>query len=68
MAETLIQYSVNPTAKKFIFLPNITGPGDITPLHLAASTSGSDDMIDVLTKDPQEVKFLFLVASYSLFW
>ncbi|KAH0898005.1 hypothetical protein HID58_047573 [Brassica napus] len=55
MAETLIQYSVNPTAKKFIFLPNITGPGDITPLHLAASTSGSDDMIDVLTKDPQEI-------------
>ncbi|KAG2313440.1 hypothetical protein Bca4012_027996 [Brassica carinata] len=55
MAETLIHYSVNPTAKKFIFLPNITGPGDITPLHLAASTSGSDDMIDVLTNDPQEI-------------
>ncbi|KAG5410178.1 hypothetical protein IGI04_006497 [Brassica rapa subsp. trilocularis] len=56
MAETLIHYSVNSTAKKFIFLPNITGPGGITPLHLAASTSGSDDMIDVLTNDPQEVK------------
>ncbi|KAF8084996.1 hypothetical protein N665_0688s0017 [Sinapis alba] len=55
MAETLIHYSVDPTAKKFIFLPNITGPGDITPLHLAASTSGSDDMIDVLTSDPQEI-------------
>ncbi|KAF8106876.1 hypothetical protein N665_0130s0048 [Sinapis alba] len=55
MAETLIHYSVNPTAKKFIFLPNIKGPGDITPLHLSASTSGSDDMIDVLTNDPQEI-------------
>ncbi|KAG2254502.1 hypothetical protein Bca52824_084638 [Brassica carinata] len=55
MAETLIQYSVNPTAKKFIFLPSVKGPGDITPLHLAASTSGSDDMIDVLTNDPQEI-------------
>lgn len=60
MAETLIHYSVNPTGKKFIFLPNITGPGDITPLHLAASISGSEDMIDVLTSDPQEVKFLYL--------
>ncbi|KAL1190015.1 Squamosa promoter-binding-like protein 16 [Cardamine amara subsp. amara] len=55
MAETLIHYSVNPTTKNFIFLPNIAGPGDITPLHLAASTSGSDDMIDVLTNDPQEI-------------
>ncbi|KAJ0231635.1 Squamosa promoter-binding-like protein 16 [Hirschfeldia incana] len=55
MAETLIHYSVDPTAKKFIFLPNITGPGDITPLHLAASMSGSDDIIDVLTNDPQEI-------------
>lgn len=57
MAETLIHYSVNQTTKKFIFLPNITGLGDITPLHLAASISGSEDMIDVLTNDPQEVNF-----------
>ncbi|XP_019083405.1 PREDICTED: squamosa promoter-binding-like protein 16 isoform X2 [Camelina sativa] len=55
MAETLIHYSVNPSTKNFIFLPNIAGPGGITPLHLAASTSGSDDMIDVLTNDPQEI-------------
>lgn len=60
MAETLIRYSVKPAAKTFIFLPNIKGPGDITPLHLAASTSGSEDMIDVLTNDPLEVKFLNL--------
>ena len=51
MAETLIHYS----AKRFIFLPSVKGPGGITPLHLAASTSGSEDMIDVLTNDPQEV-------------
>ncbi|ESQ27461.1 hypothetical protein EUTSA_v10018065mg [Eutrema salsugineum] len=55
MAETLIHYSANPTTKKFIFVPNIAGPGDITTLHLAASTSGSEDMIDVLTNDPQEI-------------
>ncbi|CAN6936079.1 unnamed protein product [Brassica oleracea] len=51
MAETLIHYS----AKRFIFLPSVKGPGGITPLHLAASTSGSEDMIDVLTNDPQEI-------------
>lgn len=59
MVELLIQYSVNPStlgpSKKFVFLPNITGPGGITPLHLAACTSGSDDMVDLLTNDPQEV-------------
>ncbi|CAN8234386.1 unnamed protein product [Cochlearia groenlandica] len=55
MAETLIHYSVNTTSKKFIFSPNITGPGGITPLHLAASTSGSEDMINVLTNDPQGI-------------
>lgn len=60
MAETLIHYSINPSTKNFIFLPNIAGPGDITPLHLAASISGSNDMIDVLTNDPQEVHFLYV--------
>ncbi|KAJ4883939.1 Squamosa promoter-binding-like protein 16 [Raphanus sativus] len=51
MVETLIHYS----AKTFIFLPSIKGPGGITPLHLAASSSGSDDMVDVLTNDPQGI-------------
>ncbi|CAN8304568.1 unnamed protein product [Cochlearia groenlandica] len=56
MVELLINYSVNPgSSKKFVFLPNITGPGGITPLHLAACTSGSDDMVDLLTNDPQEI-------------
>jgi len=59
MVELLIHYLVNPltlsSSRKFVFLPNITGPGGITPLHLAACTSGSDDMIDLLTNDPQEV-------------
>ncbi|CAH8253028.1 unnamed protein product [Arabidopsis lyrata] len=59
MVELLIHYSVNPSAlssfKKFVFLPNRTGPGGITPLHIAACTSGSDDMIDLLTNDPQEI-------------
>lgn len=65
MVELLIHYSVNPAAlgssKKFVFLPNITGPGGITPLHLAACTSGSDDMVDLLTNDPHEVLCLSLM-------
>ncbi|XP_010477355.1 PREDICTED: squamosa promoter-binding-like protein 14 isoform X1 [Camelina sativa] len=59
MVELLIHYSVNPSAldssNNFVFLPNITGPGGMTPLHLAACTSGSDDMVDLLTNDPQEI-------------
>lgn len=59
MVKLLLHYAVNPleldSSKKFVFLPNITGPGGITPLHLAACTSGSDDMVDLLTNDPQEV-------------
>uniref|UniRef100_A0A1J3JYZ9 Squamosa promoter-binding-like protein 14 n=1 Tax=Noccaea caerulescens TaxID=107243 RepID=A0A1J3JYZ9_NOCCA len=61
MVELLIHYSVNPAAttlgasRNFVFLPNITGPGGITPLHLAACTSGSEDLVHLLTNDPQEI-------------
>ena len=58
MVDVLIHYftiSSNDASKKYIFPPNFEGPGGITPLHLAASTSGSDDMIDALTSDPLEV-------------
>lgn len=66
MVELLIHYSVNlGSSKKLVFLPNITGPGGITPLHLAACTSDSDDMVDLLTNDPQEVIFLSLPFSHD---
>ena len=58
MIDVLINYSVvsgNDASKKYIFPPNFVGPGGITPLHLAASMSGSDDIVDALTSDPQEV-------------
>ncbi|XP_021283617.1 squamosa promoter-binding-like protein 14 [Herrania umbratica] len=58
MADLLIHYSISSideSSKKYIFLPNLEGAGGITPLHLAACTSGSDDMVDVLTDDPQEI-------------
>uniref|UniRef100_A0A5B6YZU9 Putative squamosa promoter-binding-like protein 14 isoform X1 n=2 Tax=Davidia involucrata TaxID=16924 RepID=A0A5B6YZU9_DAVIN len=58
MVDLLIHYSVissNDTSKKYIFPPNLVGPGGVTPLHLAACTSSSDDMVDALTSDPQEI-------------
>lgn len=63
MVDVLIHYfiiSSNDASKKYIFPPNYTGPGGVTPLHLAACTSGSDEMIDALTSDPLEV-FCYLL-------
>ncbi|XP_052201898.1 squamosa promoter-binding-like protein 14 [Diospyros lotus] len=57
MVDLLIRYSVlsgNGTSK-YIFPPNFVGPGGVTPLHLAACTSSSDDIVDALTSDPQEI-------------
>lgn len=58
MIDLLIHYSMVDTqtsSRKYIFPPNLPGPDGITPLHLAACTSDSDDMVDALTNDPQEV-------------
>lgn len=58
MVDLLINYSVTSNdgaSKKYIFPPNLLGPGCVTPLHLAACTLGSDDMVDALTNDPLEV-------------
>lgn len=57
MVDLLIHYSVTSSeaSKKFIFPPNLVGPGGVTPLHLAASTLGSEDMVDALTNDPSEI-------------
>lgn len=55
MAELLVHYSIDDTSGTFIFPPNLKGPGGITPLHLAAATSGSDDVVDALTNDPKEI-------------
>nr|WMI30906.1 squamosa promter-binding-like protein 5 [Diospyros sp. 'deyangshi'] len=57
MVDLLIRYSVlsgNGTSK-YIFPPSSVGPGGVTPLHLAACTSSSDDIVDALTSDPEEM-------------
>ncbi|KAL5192956.1 Squamosa promoter-binding-like protein 14 [Glycine soja] len=58
MVDLLIHYSIpskNGTSRKYVFPPNLEGPGGITPLHLAAGTSGSESVVDSLTSDPQEI-------------
>ncbi|KAK4782183.1 hypothetical protein SAY86_016285 [Trapa natans] len=58
MVELLINYAINcgPEASRtYIFPPNMRGSGGITPLHLAACTSGSTGVVDALTNDPQEI-------------
>lgn len=58
MVDLLIHYSApcgSITSKKYIFPPNHRGPGGITPLHLAACTSDSYEIVDVLTGDPMQI-------------
>uniref|UniRef100_A0A2P2KP32 SBP-type domain-containing protein n=3 Tax=Rhizophora mucronata TaxID=61149 RepID=A0A2P2KP32_RHIMU len=40
---------------KFIFKPDIVGPAGITPLHMAASRDGCENVLDALTNDPGSV-------------
>ncbi|MQL98453.1 hypothetical protein Taro_031166 [Colocasia esculenta] len=58
MVDLLLHYSVShgiDSSKLYLFLPNTVGPGGVTPLHLAASTQDSEDIVDGLTDDPQEI-------------
>ncbi|XP_068647240.1 squamosa promoter-binding-like protein 15 [Aristolochia californica] len=58
MVDLLVHYYVScssDASKKYLFLPNLAGPGGVTPLHLAACTQGSEEIVDELTNDPQEI-------------
>jgi len=60
MVDLLLNYApssstIDLQTKSFIFPPNLTGPGGLTPLHLAASIQNSEDLVDALTSDPQDV-------------
>ncbi|XWS08429.1 hypothetical protein CRYUN_Cryun40dG0001800 [Craigia yunnanensis] len=39
----------------FMFKPNVVGPAELTPLHVAASREGSENVLDALTEDPGSV-------------
>uniref|UniRef100_A0A7N0T023 SBP-type domain-containing protein n=1 Tax=Kalanchoe fedtschenkoi TaxID=63787 RepID=A0A7N0T023_KALFE len=59
MVDMLVNYSIvsrDPKLSKiYVFPPNCTGPGGLTPLHIAACTSGLEDVVDALTNDPTEL-------------
>lgn len=65
MVDLLLQYHISSSkdsGRTYIFTPNMVGPGGITPLHVAACTSGLVDIVDALTNDSQEVlKFDLIV-------
>jgi hypothetical protein len=37
--------------------PDMAGPAGLTPLHIAASMQGAEDVVDALTSDPCQVCF-----------
>jgi hypothetical protein len=39
-----------------LFRPDMTGPAGLTPLHIAASMQGGEDIVDALTSDPLQVR------------
>lgn len=49
--------------ESFLFKPNIVGPMGFTPLHVAASTDGCEDVLDALVNDPGKVlSYNFLIV------
>jgi hypothetical protein len=57
MVHLLVQYVVicPDNSKLYPFVPNLPGPGGLTPLHLAASIENAEDIVDALTDDPQQI-------------
>jgi hypothetical protein len=56
MVRFLLRYKLNKNSKGStptnLFRPDALGPSAITPLHIAASTSDAEDVLDALTDDP----------------
>ncbi|KAK7281383.1 hypothetical protein RIF29_09334 [Crotalaria pallida] len=43
---------VNKSLDRFLFRPDAIGPAGLTPLHVATSMNGSENVLDALTNDP----------------
>ncbi|KAL2581157.1 hypothetical protein AAZX31_15G181000 [Glycine max] len=43
---------INKSPDRFLFRPDTVGPARLTPLHVAASMHGSENVLDALTDDP----------------
>ena len=48
-----------------LFRPDMSGPGGLTPLHIAASMRDGEDMVDALTSDPFQVRSDDPFSSYD---
>ncbi|XP_068332668.1 squamosa promoter-binding-like protein 1 isoform X1 [Pyrus communis] len=46
---------VDGDGSNFLFKPDAVGPMGLTPLHVAASTDGCENILDALTDDPGKV-------------
>ncbi|XP_031498780.1 squamosa promoter-binding-like protein 1 [Nymphaea colorata] len=67
MVELLLRYVPPRTSSKteaqhneygsndYLFRPDLAGPADVTPLHIAASTGGAETIVDALINDPRMV-------------
>ncbi|KAJ6819290.1 squamosa promoter-binding-like protein 12 [Iris pallida] len=57
MVELLLRYrpdaaSEETGSRNFLFRPDMIGPSNLTPLHIAASISGAEGVLDALLDDP----------------
>ncbi|XP_062208953.1 squamosa promoter-binding-like protein 1 isoform X2 [Phragmites australis] len=48
-------YSGDVAPDQFLFTPDMTGPSNITPLHIAATMNDATGVLDALTDDPQQL-------------
>lgn len=56
----LLKYKPNKTSDgglNYLFRPDMPGPSGITPLHVAATSSFAESMLNILTDDPGQVCF-----------
>lgn len=51
--------------RKQTFKSNKRGPAGITPLHIAASIEGADDVLNLLTDDPEQVPLFIFLANMA---
>lgn len=51
----MVQLLLNYQQENGLFKPDAAGPGGLTPLHIASGKDGSENVLDALTDDPQQV-------------
>lgn len=58
--ELSLEYALLVGEGSSLFRPDAVGPAGLTPLHVAAGTDGSEDVLNALTDDPGQVIFFLL--------